>query len=104
MESGIKIDKINRMVSIDGVRVTLRGQTYNLLLGLYERAGRLCTRREIIEQILGQKYDETDSSQISRLNTAIRRLREKIEYDPDHPRYLLTETGGGYRLRTSANS
>lgn len=94
----LKIDQTNRMVWVHGVRVTLAGQSYDLLCYLFTRAHQLCTRRELVEQVFGQTYDETDSSQVSRLNTAIRRLREKIEDDPSQPRYLLTESGGGYRL------
>jgi DNA-binding response OmpR family regulator len=48
--------------------------------------------------VLKLKYDETDPSQISRLNTAMRRLRERIEVDPQNPRYVITEPGVGYLL------
>jgi len=97
-EAGIRIDKENRTVWVDGAKVPLRGRTYELLLGFYENANRLCPRRQIIEQFLGEKYDESDASQVNRLNTAISRLRERIEEDPYHPRYIITEPGGGYRL------
>jgi DNA-binding response OmpR family regulator len=97
-ETGIRIDNTNRTVWVDGVRVPLRGQSYDLLLGLYEYPNQLRTRREIIEHVLKEKYVETDTSQINRLNMAIHRLREKIEDDPDKPRFLFTEPGGGYRL------
>ena len=77
----------------------LRGRAYELLLGLYENADRLCTRRKIIEESLKEKYDETDDTQVNRLNTAISRLRIRIGEDPDRPRFILTEPGG-YRLVT----
>ncbi|MCI0401189.1 MAG: DNA-binding response regulator [Gammaproteobacteria bacterium] len=96
--AGMRVDKANYAVWLDGIRVSLRGQSYDLLCYLYEHADNLCTRREILAQVFRQEYDETDQSQRSLLNTAIRRLREKIEDDPDRPRYLLTEHGGGYRL------
>jgi DNA-binding response OmpR family regulator len=96
--AGIRIDKANYAVWVNGVRAALRGQSYELLCYLHEHADRLCTRREIVEQVFRQQYDEKEPSQRSLLNTAIRRLREKIEDDPDQPRYLLTEPGGGYRL------
>jgi DNA-binding response OmpR family regulator len=98
VHKGIRIDKPNYAVWIDGTRVPLRGQSYELLNYFFDRADQLCSRREIVELVFQQKYDETDESQLGRLNTAIRRLREKIEVDPDHPRYLITEPGGGYRL------
>lgn len=97
-ERGIYIDKSSRTVVVDGRRVLLPGQAYKILLGLYENSNQVCTRQQIIERFLGEKYEETDGSQIRRLNTAIFRLRERIEDDPHHPRYLLTESGGGYYL------
>ncbi len=51
-----------------------------------------------MEQVLELRYDEADRSQVSRLNTAIRRLRECIEETPSQPRFLRTESGEGYRL------
>ena len=95
---GLQLDQDNRTVWVDGVRAPLTGQSYDLFCHLYAHPHHLCTRRELVEQVFGQTYDETDSSQVSRLNTAIRRLREKIEANPSQPRYLLTDPGGGYRL------
>jgi len=85
-------------VWVDARRVPLRGQSYDLLCYLYERPNQLCARREIIEHVFKEKDDEKDESQVSRLNTAIGRLRAKLEPDPDRPRYLITEPGAGYRL------
>lgn len=95
---GLRIDLANHAVWVNGVRLVLTGQSYRLLCYLYTHANQLCTRRELIESVFEQAYDDTDISQIGRLNTAIRRLREKIEEEPGQPRYLLTEPGGGYRL------
>ena len=95
---GLRIDEANRAVWVDGVRVAVSGQSYDLLHYLYVHAGQLCTRRQLVEEVLTQTYDETDTSQVSRLNTAIRRLREKIEEEPGQPRYLHTEPSMGYRL------
>ena len=95
--SGIRVDKANQAVWVRDKRVPLRGQSYRLLCYLYDHAGRLCTRQNLVEQVLEERYDEQDASQKDRLNVALRRLREKIEDDPSHPRYLLTEPGG-YRL------
>jgi DNA-binding response OmpR family regulator len=97
-QSGIRIDKVNRVVWVGGARVLLSVQSYNLLCNLYDHPNQLRTRRELIEQVLREKYDELDKSQISRLNMAIHRLREKIQDDPEKPRYLVTQPGGGYRL------
>jgi DNA-binding response OmpR family regulator len=78
--------------------VPLTRQGYQLLHYLYKYANQVRTRRDIVEEVFRQKYDETDDSQTRRLNTAIRRLRERIEFDPERPHYLRTEPGRGYRL------
>ncbi len=96
-EEGVRVDEDNRAVWVDGSRVDLRGRSYQLMLGFYENAGRVCTRRQIAEQFLRERYDETDVTQVNRLNTAISRLRFRVEDDPENPRFIITEPGG-YRL------
>jgi DNA-binding response OmpR family regulator len=98
-QAGIKIDKENRAVWVDGARIVMRGQSFDLLCYLQDRANQLCKRDEIIENVFKEVYRE-DDSQINKVNTAIRRLREKIEVNPDRPRFVITEPGGGYRLVT----
>jgi two-component system KDP operon response regulator KdpE len=98
MRPGLSIDKPNRAVWVDGTRVVITGQSYDLLYDLYTHANQLCTRQEIVERVFQEVYDETDPNQTSRLNTAIHRLRDKIEKDPSQPRYLRTDPGGGYRF------
>lgn len=96
---GIHLNRADQTAYVDGVPISVKGRGFKLLLGFYENAGRLCTRRQIIEQFLAERYDENDQSQINRLNTAIFRLRERIEEDPYHPKFLITEPGG-YRFLT----
>lgn len=96
--TGMEIDAGKHEVKINNVVVPLRGQSYELLLELYAHRNELCTRRMLIEQVFKERYDERDESQVSRLNTAISRLRQKIEDNPDSPLLLLTEVQGGYRL------
>ena len=103
VEVGIRIDEPNRRVWVNGRRVSLSRQSYELLLTLYQRPNQLFTRKELGVRIFGDKYDDSDknpyrSSDINRLNTAIFRLRKEIEDDPKHPRFLITEQTGGYRL------
>ncbi len=82
-------------------RVTLRGQAieltpteYNLLVYLMRYAGKVLTHRAILQNVWGQEYgDEAEY-----LRVYIGRLRQKIEADPLHPRYLHTEHGIGYRF------
>jgi DNA-binding response OmpR family regulator len=93
-KQGIQIDKKNKTVLLDGSPLRLPKDSYDLLCVLYEHADKPCARNEVFEYVFKQKYDGTNESHDGRLYTAIRRLREKIEIDPSHPRYLLTDPRG----------
>ncbi|MCX7839940.1 MAG: helix-turn-helix domain-containing protein, partial [Anaerolineae bacterium] len=95
-ERGLRVDSDG--VKRDGKRLSVRGQSLELLRYLANPPDRLRTRREIIEKFLQEPFDEQDETQTSWLYTAIHRLRQKIEYDPDNPCFLLNESNG-YRLR-----
>jgi DNA-binding response OmpR family regulator len=94
----IHVDKVKGEVWISGRRISMRGYSYDLLCNFYDHANQICTRRQLIEEVFGEKYDEKDVSQVSRLNTAIHRLRKQLESNPENPQHLLTEPRGGYRL------
>lgn len=96
--TGLELDKENFIALIDGNPVRLTEQGFKLLRFLYGRANQICTRREIVEQVFGYDFDETDESQEALVNTAISRLRSEIEPDPKRPRFLRNERGRGYRL------
>ncbi len=69
---------------------------YELLRLLVSHAGKVLTHSQILKQIWGITYVE--QPHVLRVN--ISNLRRKIEKDPSRPRYILTEPGVGYRLRT----
>jgi two-component system KDP operon response regulator KdpE len=65
-----------------------------VLAYLARNAGRVLTHRQMLQAVWGGQYgDEADY-----VWTYIRRIRRKIEPDPHHPRYVLTEPGVGYRM------
>ncbi len=102
--SSIRIDKENRIVTVRGQSVQMRpGKVYDLLCFFYDRPDQLCMPREILEKALNTIYYEgSDNRLITAQNNHvyvnIRRLREAIEINPDNPRHLLSEPGGGYKL------
>ena len=90
------IDEPNKQVWLKGQQLNLTPQEYQILAYLYQHAGQLSSRQQIVEDALGQTYDKSIGN--SQLNSAISRLRQKIELDPSQPQYLITVRGYGYKL------
>lgn len=65
-----------------------------ILHQLMRNAGRVVTHSSLAESIWGEDYPDAVDS----LRVYIRRLRQKIEVDPDNPQIILTKTGIGYSL------
>ena len=61
---------------------------------LAQHHGRLVTHRQLLQEVWGPGY--ADAANLLQVNVS--QLRRKLEPDRAHPRYLLTETGAGYRL------
>jgi hypothetical protein len=95
--SGLWLDEVNKSAWVQKQPVELTPQEYDILAYLVAHAGQLCERCDIVEQALHEPFDEYDPEQ-SRLNSAMSRLRRKLEPDPQHPQYLMTVHGRGYRL------
>src|SRR5260370_1049805 len=76
-------------------KVVLRPTEYRLLYHLVSNAGRLLTHETLLSKVWGREY--RDEAHYLRLY--ITYLRQKIEQDPAHPKYILTERGVGYRFR-----
>jgi hypothetical protein len=94
---GIRVDPDSGEVWVSGVQVpTLTNLEYRLLLLLYGRLGKICSKYEVVEAVWGEEYiDDVDDARIEKL---ISRLRQKIEPDIANPRYVLTIRGRGYKL------
>jgi two-component system KDP operon response regulator KdpE len=92
----LEVDLARRRVSVHGEELQLTPTEYELLRLLVIHAGKVLTHSQILKQIWGVAYME--QPHVLRVN--ISNLRHKIERDPSRPRYILTEAGVGYRLRT----
>jgi DNA-binding response OmpR family regulator len=75
-----------------GDEITITGAEYQLLLVLFQNQGRVLTREQLIEKAFGQDYDGYDRN----IDSYIKRIRQKIEIDPKHPKILITKYGVGY--------
>lgn len=90
----LEIDFAQRRVTVDGREVHLTPTEYDLLATLALNAGRVLTHRTLLQTVWGPEYgNETEY-----LWAYIRRLRQKIEPDPQNPQYILTQPGVGYSM------
>lgn len=92
------IDKLNRTVTVKDIPVLLTGKEFDLLLFLASNKGRVFTKKQIYSQVWEEEYAFDDSNIMS----FISKLWKKIEPDPDHPFYILTVRGVGYRFNKEA--
>ncbi len=91
---GMVIDRANRTVTLGGRPVELTGREFDLLLFLAENRGRVLTRRQLYAKVWAEDYAMDDGNMMS----FISKLRKKIEPDPEHPFYIQTVRGVGYRF------
>jgi len=91
---GLRVDLLHRQVSVDENPVDLTPTEYELLKLLVQNAGKVVTHNQLLRAVWGTGYE--DEGHLLRVN--ISNLRHKIEIDPAQPRYILTESGVGYRL------
>jgi two-component system KDP operon response regulator KdpE len=89
----LQVDLVRRLVKLGENEVKLSPREYDILRTLVRHAGRVLTHQALLREVWGGIAD------VQNLRVHVRQLRQKIEPDPEQPRYILTETGVGYRLR-----
>jgi two-component system KDP operon response regulator KdpE len=92
----LRIDLGHRQVFVAGKEVHLTPIEYKLLTTLARHAGKVLTHRQLLKEVWGPLHVE----EAHYLRVYMRQLRNKLEENPAQPRYLRTELGVGYRLRT----
>ena len=93
----LEVDLDKRRVFSHGVEIHLTPNEYKLFAHLMKHAGKVLTHRQLLQEVWGAAY----ASQTHYLRVYMVQLRHKLEANPAHPRYLLTEPGVGYRLETA---
>lgn len=88
----LAVDLVRRLVTVGGREVHLSPREYDILKLLVLHAGRVLTHRFILGKLWGANGD------VQQLRVYVRQIRQKIEASAEQPRYILTETGVGYRL------
>jgi len=92
----LRIDMARRQVFVANQEVHLTPIEYKLLTTLVRYAGKVVTHHQLLREVWGPGA----SSETHYLRVYMGQLRHKLEANPTRPRYLVTESGVGYRLRT----
>lgn len=95
----LTIDILRATVTRNNNVINLTPTEYRLFVHMAKHPGQVISRSQLVASIRGYETDEISDSQT--ITVYMRRLREKLEYDPAKPKLILTVPGIGYRL--SAN-
>ncbi|MFJ6085684.1 response regulator [Streptomyces sp. NPDC092369] len=88
------VDLLAKRAVRDGRDIRLTPTEWHLLEILITNPGRLVTQKHLLQEVWGA----TRSNRTNYLRVYMAQLRRKLETDPSHPRYLITEPGTGYRF------
>ena len=94
----LKIDVDERVVKVDGEAITLTPNEFELLHKLALSPGRVFTRDQLIESVMGVDFDGFDRT----IDVHIKNIRKKIEKETKNPKYIKTVTGIGYKFEGDA--
>jgi two-component system KDP operon response regulator KdpE len=90
----LRLDLEKHALSRNGERVPLTPHEFGLIRLFMQNEGKLLTHKTILREVWGQAYQ----SESHYLHVYVSQLRRKVEQDAARPRYLLTESGAGYRF------
>jgi len=96
----LSVDLVTRTVSLNQSPVRLTRKEYRLLHVLAMHVGLVVTHDQLLKEI----WSGNQRDNIQYLRILVRKLRQKIETDPNQPRLLITESGVGYRLQNRFDS
>jgi two-component system KDP operon response regulator KdpE len=91
----LSVDLEKRMIDVRGERVHLTPKEFDVLRTLVTQEGKPLTHKRLLQTVWGPDHGEETEN----LRVVINQLRKKIERDPAHPRYILTEPWLGYRFQ-----
>lgn len=94
IDDRLSIDFQQHEVWVAGERIKLRPTEYRLLYHLVNNAGWVMSHESLLSKVWGIEYRD----EIQYLRLYVNYLRQKMEIDPAHPVYILTERGVGYRF------
>lgn len=92
---GLKIDNTSHQVWVDGAEKFLTTKEYDLLYFFAKHPGQVFSKEELFQRI----WDQDSVGDIATVTVHVKKIREKIELDKDHPQYIETVWGVGYRMK-----
>lgn len=93
----LKIDERKKDIWVDGKQERLSKKEYGLIVFLYNNAGKICSRDEIIEAVWPESKDPSAISDAT-IDQLIHRLREKVEPEPAKPVRIISKKAFGYMM------
>ena len=90
----LEIDFARHRVALSGAALELSPKEFDLLVFLARNKGLVFSREQLLEKVWGYYF----AGDTRTVDVHIRWLRQKIEADPGHPKYLVTVRGTGYKL------
>jgi two-component system, OmpR family, phosphate regulon response regulator PhoB len=91
----LHIDTVSREISVDGAVLETTAKEFDLLAYLASSPRQVFTRDQLLEHVWSSSSAWQDAATVTE---HVRRVRKKIEDDPDHPRWIMTVRGVGYRF------
>ncbi|HAL29476.1 MAG TPA: DNA-binding response regulator [Coriobacteriia bacterium] len=94
----LDIDLAGHKVFVDGAEIDLTASEYKLLVTLSRYPGRVYSRMELVEKVLGYDFEGYERA----IDSHVKNLRAKLGDDPREPRFIHTVFGVGYRFEPPA--
>jgi two-component system, OmpR family, phosphate regulon response regulator PhoB len=91
---GLWVDEPTREVRVDGEPVVLTAKEFDLLAFLVRSPRQVFSRGQLLEHVWASRSEWQDEATVTE---HVRRVRHKVEHDPEHPRWITTVRGVGYR-------
>jgi len=93
--NGLQLDPLTREVYVDGTPVELTAKEFDLLAFMVRSPRQVFTRGQLLEHVWSSRSEWQDEATVTE---HVRRVRHKVEPDPDHPSWIITVRGVGYRF------
>jgi two-component system, OmpR family, phosphate regulon response regulator PhoB len=91
---GLRVDELTREVRVDGRHVDLTAKEFDLLAFLVRSPRQVFSRPQLLEHVWASRPEWQDEATVTE---HVRRVRHKVEHDPEHPKWITTVRGVGYR-------